>query len=1352
MTRKNLPYRMLRRLISGFVIMTFFFNLSLPPNIFAQGISGLPAPGTMISTSPAYSPVILIGINLHPENPLQFDFLVNKGDRDFPEEVMKEEVTKLIRYFLASLTVPEEEMWVNLSPYEKDRIIPNSFGQTEMGRDLLAQDYILKQLSASLMYPGSDLGKKFWEKVKRESFEKYGTSDIPIDTFNKIWIVPDKADIYVHGTRVVIAGSHLKVMLEEDYVALQKSLGIKEYGLAGIEKRDVKAISKISSSTMKELLIPIIEKEVNEGTYFADLRQIFHSMILATWYKQNLKESFLSQIYVDQNKIQGVDITDKDAKLKIYNQYIEALNKGVYNFISEDFDPVTQENIPRQYFAGGVDLNTHLANAGQLSGSSIQRLAGMKILEAEAGIEAIDKNGLDTAMVNTPVAIPTEIQLREESELFHSISALYSGRYNEDLVRALARGHHGGIQVVSLKPHDFKKQFNLRGHYLGMDYKLGNLLIDHMESELKKILEAELQGTGIKFSIYHSGSNFNIIFSGVTAQHEKDQVIFQVFRKIMASGSDFKKRVIASVQDQSGVKQFLAEDNFSDKSFNLYGGLSTVFRDGEDGLKFLTALAEADRLNQEAFKTAKLTQMRFSPLWLNFVTAYFSAHDPKAVPQVNMKSVLAEVKRTAESGVRVYSNDIGKEIALINQSGYAGIFDMDPIWLNHPAENLTIESLVELHRESIEFKDLRRAQDVREALVHSRTRFTHSKRPTGNLIFKGKEHYISTVNRLVRNIIEGNPPDKSFHATCRLGDMSDEFAVIMWDAKEGKLALFQFDGNNVGSIIGKHGDEIVLDFIYGLAEVIDSVVDESAQKDRSFEKRLTYITKHLQRAVRRRFQGASFRKTTLDYPITEPEKIFRIGKRQVVSLIHRKTKQVQSVVIDENGNLVEGPADLVKIRKLNPYQVNLKAADHSFLTISPRDYKRLLKERKIKKDLSVAVTTEPMVSGGYVVVDINEIMGSAEGAEKDFAGSIPGRAIAAGERIKQRIKAHQMMNGGQFPTQIIEAAIPLRRRDILSLLPNETSKAEIAIADTILSEAKQTSDRIDKSATPFVGHYKQMGKTKVGYVQGDITKFPSSAIVTAMDTEMFSRDGLAGYIIKAVESSSGRDRSELIGRIFPSPKIVSGSSRFELAAAHVSDVRDIKTAAGWDYIIKIFTHDFVGLSSSPENVKESVKRALIEADQRRIRSISMPAIGSRILGLDIAASARAIHTAVKEFLRENPDTGIERITYVLFTDDTVAPFREVMGISDPAMVNKVAPKKYGGINLNPKNLSLATPDDGQKIELKLPDNFNGTDYLSIQGFRPIIFKINPVLNILPLLGVTEKFQEKPPKASLAKSL
>jgi hypothetical protein len=106
-------------------------------------------------------------------------------------------------------------MWVNLSPYEKDRIVPESFGQTEMGRDLLAQDYILKQITASLIYPEDELGKKFWDRVYAEAKKKFGTTDIPVNTFNKVWIVPAKAVVYENpqSASAYVVESSLKVML-----------------------------------------------------------------------------------------------------------------------------------------------------------------------------------------------------------------------------------------------------------------------------------------------------------------------------------------------------------------------------------------------------------------------------------------------------------------------------------------------------------------------------------------------------------------------------------------------------------------------------------------------------------------------------------------------------------------------------------------------------------------------------------------------------------------------------------------------------------------------------------------------------------------------------------------------------------------------------------------------------------------------------------------------------------------------------------------------------------------------------------------------------------------------------------
>ncbi len=321
-------------------------------NLGSSGLT-LPSPGSLVSLSAGFQPVVLKGIKVYPQNPFHFDFIVDTGDSKLKEDQLKQESTRLIKYFLASLTVPEDQMWVNLSPYEKERIIPESFGVTEMGRDMLLQDYLLKQLTASLIYPEHDLGKAFWEKIYQKAYEQYGTTNIPVNTFNKVWILPERAVVYEHEGMAFVGESRLKVMLDHDYQALRSQL-LKDQGATDPSLK-AKEVNDLSGSIVKDLIVPAIEKEVNEGENFANLRQIYHSLILAAWYKRTLKESLLGQQYVDQNKVKGIDLEDKEIKQKIYEQYLKVFKKGVYNYIREDYDPYTQESIPRKYFSGGIE-------------------------------------------------------------------------------------------------------------------------------------------------------------------------------------------------------------------------------------------------------------------------------------------------------------------------------------------------------------------------------------------------------------------------------------------------------------------------------------------------------------------------------------------------------------------------------------------------------------------------------------------------------------------------------------------------------------------------------------------------------------------------------------------------------------------------------------------------------------------------------------------------------------------------------------------------------------------------------------------------------------------------------------
>ena len=334
-------------------IFTFTSSLAFAQMLNYQGI--LSHRKTAVDLSQPFIPTLLEGLIVYPDNPLSVNFIVLPGqDMGEADHVTEEQITVFAKYFLASLTIPEEDIWVNLSPYEKEKIIPDILSLTAMGREMLEQDYILKKLSASIMNPETPAGEEFWKETYRKAVEKYGTIEIPIQTFNKIWIIPDKAVIYENGNSAYIAESHLKVMLEEDLMALDQSFESRVLGEHRQSKAQAEDVNALSSQVVRDVLVPVIEQEVNEGRHFARLRQIYHAMILATWYKRVLKESLVKETYVNQEKIAGIALDETQYKEEIYTQYFETLRQGVINFIREEVDPVSEQVVPRKYFSGGI--------------------------------------------------------------------------------------------------------------------------------------------------------------------------------------------------------------------------------------------------------------------------------------------------------------------------------------------------------------------------------------------------------------------------------------------------------------------------------------------------------------------------------------------------------------------------------------------------------------------------------------------------------------------------------------------------------------------------------------------------------------------------------------------------------------------------------------------------------------------------------------------------------------------------------------------------------------------------------------------------------------------------------------
>lgn len=358
------------RHVAIWVLINFFFSCHVtPPITYAQSLAQLPQPGKMIQSSEAFAPLMIKGLRIHADQPLLFDFMIDTGKTGTKVDSsdFKNEADKLIKYFLTAMTIKEDDLWVNLSPYEKDRMIADDLGQTLLGQDMLAQDYVLKQLTASLIYPEKELGQAFWSKVYAQAKSQFGTTEVPVDTFNKVWIVADKARVLERDNTAYVVGAHLRVMLDADYKAQQ----------AAVQVPSADGSHEIAKQVLREVVVPAIEREVNEGRHFTALRQMYYAMILASWYKRAIKSGLLNEVYSNQGKVGGVKSDDPSAKDKVYELYLEAYKRGVFNLIKEEPAGANGETIPRKYFSGGELFAPALKNLdmGVISSASSSEIA-----------------------------------------------------------------------------------------------------------------------------------------------------------------------------------------------------------------------------------------------------------------------------------------------------------------------------------------------------------------------------------------------------------------------------------------------------------------------------------------------------------------------------------------------------------------------------------------------------------------------------------------------------------------------------------------------------------------------------------------------------------------------------------------------------------------------------------------------------------------------------------------------------------------------------------------------------------------------------------------------------------------
>ena len=254
-------------------------------------------------TLPAHNAVgrdvsMLRAVKFDPFDPLNISFYFDRGSEDEVGRI------RAVEYFLAALALPEEKIWVNLSPDEKDRIIDDSIAGTKIAGTLLEQDCELKKYAAGLTDPDTPTGRAYWERFGTLGSGVSSGPNPAIETggFNKIWITPESAEIFDGGNYAIVTDASLTV-----------STGNTGQHIGGL-------LSRIAGT---------VKCEVNIGERFSELRQLYNSLVLASWFKRKFRTTVYSQ-YIDSARLGELANGSEVNKDTVFDEYVKNFKEGAY--------------------------------------------------------------------------------------------------------------------------------------------------------------------------------------------------------------------------------------------------------------------------------------------------------------------------------------------------------------------------------------------------------------------------------------------------------------------------------------------------------------------------------------------------------------------------------------------------------------------------------------------------------------------------------------------------------------------------------------------------------------------------------------------------------------------------------------------------------------------------------------------------------------------------------------------------------------------------------------------------------------------------------------------------------------
>jgi O-acetyl-ADP-ribose deacetylase (regulator of RNase III) len=162
-------------------------------------------------------------------------------------------------------------------------------------------------------------------------------------------------------------------------------------------------------------------------------------------------------------------------------------------------------------------------------------------------------------------------------------------------------------------------------------------------------------------------------------------------------------------------------------------------------------------------------------------------------------------------------------------------------------------------------------------------------------------------------------------------------------------------------------------------------------------------------------------------------------------------------------------------------------------------------------------------------------------------------------------------------------------------------------------------------------------QVKVTFTKGDIAEQAADAIVNPTDTDLT----MTGSVAAAILRKGGERIREECERLAPirlgAARVTIGGTLRAYYVIHAAVIRP-------------------GERATADSIRQAAREALLRAEEKAIRSIAFPALGTGKAGFPVAEAAEIVLKVVLDHIKMS--TILETVRFVLYDDSALKTFEE----------------------------------------------------------------------------------------------